>query len=96
VARWEYAQVANPESETDFIRFSQPQSADIVQWFSQSLGRGLKAERSDPAFLHLNLNHTTTVHVAGLLGILGWELVSHATLTGGHEYWTFKRQLSDA
>ena len=96
MARWEYAQVTNPESGTDFIRFSQTQSAEIVQWFSQSLGKGLKAERSNAAFLHLNLNHTTTVFVAGHLGMLGWELVGHSTLTGGHEYWTFKRQLPDA
>ena len=55
------------------------------------LGRGLKAEHSNAAFLHVNLNNVLAVVVAGFLGQHGWDLVSHAVLTGGHEYWTFKR-----
>ena len=52
----------------------------------------MKAEHSNHGFLHLNLNHTQPVYVAGMLGNEGWEMVSHAVLTGGHEYWTFKRE----
>jgi hypothetical protein len=90
---WEYCQLSNPERGTDAILFSRPQHEGIIQEFSAALGRGLKAEHSRTNFLHVNLNHTTAVAVAGLLGSHGWELVSHATLTGGHEYWTFKRPL---
>lgn len=94
MANWEYATISNPASGDDAIMFSRPQDASIVPWFSTALGRGLKAEKSTPSFLHVNLNHTNTTVVAGLLGQLGWELVSHAVLTGGHEYWVFKRQLA--
>ena len=92
---WEYCQIANPGSGTDSVQFSHTQSATLVQEVSKALGRGLKAERSGPGFLHLNLSHTNTVAVAGLLGMRGWELVSHAVLTGGHEYWTFKRSVPE-
>jgi hypothetical protein len=90
---WEYAQILNPDSGTDSVVFSRPQDPGIVSEFSRLLGKGLKAESSKPHFLHLNLNHTSTVVVAGILGNRGWELVSHATLTGGHEYWTFKKAI---
>lgn len=90
--RWEYCQISNPASGTDAVRFSQTQPG-IVQEASGALGRGLKAEYSKPHFLHLNLNHISTVTVAGFLGDRGWELVSHAVLTGAHEYWTFRRPL---
>jgi hypothetical protein len=55
----------------------------------------VESRASNNMFLHLNLNHTTAVRVAGLLGERGWELATHSTLTGGHEYWTFKRELSE-
>jgi hypothetical protein len=95
MTRWEYCQISNPGSGTDAVVFSRPQRSTIVADFSALLGRGLKAERSNPGFLHLNLSHTNTVLVAGLLGNEGWEVVSHAVLTGGHEYWSFKRALPD-
>jgi hypothetical protein len=93
MTRWEYCQLSNPDSGTDAVVFSHGQGTTIVQEFSEALGKGLKAEHSGPAFLHLNLNHTNTTRVAGLLGERGWDLVAHATLTGGHEYWTFKREI---
>jgi hypothetical protein len=94
VAQWEYCQISNPQSGTDAVVFSRPQPR-IVEQYSTALGRGLKAEHSGPQFLHLNLNHVNAVSVAGTLGFQGWELVSHAVLTGGHEYWTFKRLLQE-
>jgi hypothetical protein len=94
--RWEYAQISNPASGTDGVAFSHPQPPSIVQEFSAALARGLKAEQSNIGFLHLNLNHTTTVRVAGLLGERGWALVTHSVLTGGHEYWTFRRPVPPA
>ena len=93
VTQWEYCQVSNPASGTDAVRFSKQQAATLVSEFSSALGKGLKAENSYAAGLHLNLNHTSSIVVAGLLGKRGWELVGHSVLTGGHEYWTFKRQL---
>ena len=90
---WQYAQISNPASGADAVQFSHSQPAAIVAEFSAALGRGLKAEQSKPHYLHPNLNHTTSVRVAGELGARGWELVSHAVLTGGHEYWTFKKPL---
>jgi hypothetical protein len=91
LAKWEYCILSNPASGTDAVTFSHGQPEGTVAWFSEQLGRGLKAENSHNSFLHVNLNHTTPVRVAGLLGLAGWELVSHAVLTGGHEYWTFKK-----
>jgi hypothetical protein len=93
MTRWEYCQIVNPDSGTDAVTFSHAQPETIVQEFSTALGRGLKAEQSSNGFLHLNLNHTTSVRVAGLLGERGWELATHSTLSGGHEYWTFKREI---
>ena len=89
--RWEYFLISNPASGTDGVRFSRPQPATVVQEFSTALGKGLKAEHSNAGFLHLNLNHTNTIVVSGLLGDREWEMVTHAVLTGGHEYLTFKR-----
>lgn len=94
--RWEYCMVSNPASGNDAVIFSHRQHEGIVQDFSAALGKGLKAENSRLDFLHLNLVHTHTTRVAGLLGERGWELVSHAVLTGGHEYWSFKRELVPA
>jgi hypothetical protein len=94
MATWEYCQISNPASGTDAVSFSHKQPQTRVGEISTALGRGLKAEQSNNMFLHLNLNHTTAVRVAGLLGERGWELATHSTLTGGHEYWTFKRELS--
>ncbi len=88
--------IINPASGTDGVRFSYPQHDNIVKEFSAALGRGLKAEHSNPSFLHLNLGNTTTTFVAGVLGAQGWELVTHSVLTGGHEYFAFKRQLPES
>ncbi len=93
--RWEYAMLSNPASGTDGVSFSHPQPATIVQEFSTLLQRGLKEGNSNPSFLHLNLNHTNTTRVSGLLGERGWELVGFSTLTGGHAYAMFKRPLPD-
>jgi hypothetical protein len=87
--QWEYAMLRNPESGTDSVIFSRPQPGTIVQEFSAAHGRGRKAEQSNAQFLHLNLNHTNSVIVAGLLGERGWDLVNHAVLTGGHEFSRF-------
>ena len=95
MARWEYCILSNPASGTDGVTFSHAQPEGMVAEVSGQLGRGLKAEQSNNGFLHLNLNHTVPVRVAGLLGNARWELVSHAVLTGGHEYWTFKRPLGE-
>ena len=73
-----------------------PQPPNIVQESFAALARGLKADQSTAGILHLNLNHTNSVRVAGLLGERGWELVTHSVLTGGHEYWTFRRLLPPA
>jgi hypothetical protein len=94
--RWEYCQFANPASGTDAVNFSHQQPQTMVQEFSAALGRGLKAQTSGVWRLHVNLNHASTVQVAGLLGERGWELVGHSVLTGGHEYWTFKREIPTA
>jgi hypothetical protein len=91
VAQWEYCQISKPQSGTDAVRFSNQQPDTIIAEFSSELGRGLKPQSSHSGELHLNLNHTTTIVVAGLLGKRGWELVSHALLSGNHESWTFKR-----
>lgn len=93
--RWEYAELSNPDSGTDAVRFSHVQRASIVADYKKALDRGLKENQSNNAMLHLNLGHTSTIQVCGLLGHEGWELVSHATLTGGHEYFMFKRQIPD-
>lgn len=93
--RWEYAMLSNPASGTDAVTFSHTQSPTIVEEFSKALGRGLKAEKSNPNFLHLNLGNTTPVRVAGVLGERGWELAAHSSLTGGHEYWTFKKEIAE-
>ena len=96
MARWQYCMLSNPAAGTDSVRFTHSQDDDIVQRFSKALGKGLKAENSKSWFLHLNMGHTTSIAVSGLLGNEGWELVSHAVLTGGHEYWTFKREAVSA
>lgn len=90
--RWQYAILSNPASGTDGVAFSHSQSATLVPEASADLGRGLKPEQSSPAFLHLNLNHTTPIQVSGMLGDHGWELAGYSTLTGGHEYWIFKKE----
>lgn len=95
MTRWEYAILSNPQSGTDSVGFSRVQEAGIVAEFDRRLGKGLKAGQSHAGFLHLNLRYVSSVVVAGHLGDLGWELVSHAVLTGGHEYWTFKRQVAE-
>jgi hypothetical protein len=95
VQRWEYAMISNPSSGADGILFSRHQDQSILGEFSAALGRGMKPSSSNTGYIHLNLNHTNTTFVAGLLGERGWELVSHAVLTGGHEYWTFKRVITD-
>jgi hypothetical protein len=92
--RWEYAMMSDPESGDDTVTFSHPQGPQLVPWFSEALQRGLKAERSNERFLHVNLNYTTAGRVCGLLGELGWEMVGFSTLTGGHAYWMFKRPLA--
>jgi hypothetical protein len=94
--RWEYCMISNPQSGTDAVIFSHGQPEGIVQEFSTALGKGLKAEYSRRDFLHLNFGHTHITRVAGLLGERGWEMVAHAALTGGHEYWTFKREIGAA
>jgi hypothetical protein len=96
MARWEYAIFSNPASGDDGIRFSHGQKATIVQDAASFFGRGLKAEHSNNLWLHINLNNTKTTNVCGFLGDRGWELAGYSTLTGGHEYFIFKRQLSDA
>src|SRR5689334_21872245 len=88
--RWEYCTVADAHSGTDAVLFSRAQRPTLVADYSKRLARGLKAEFSNPGFLHLNMGHTNVVVVAGLLGEEGCELVSHAVLTGGHQYLTFK------
>jgi hypothetical protein len=93
MSQWQYCQLSNPGSGKDYVLFSHIQGTNLVEEFSSVLGRGLKAENSNPSYLHLNLNYTSSVIVAGLLGMRGWELVSHAVLTGGHEYWTFKQPM---
>ena len=95
MTRWEYALISSPASGTDGVTFSRPQQAGIVKEFSAALGRGLKAEQSNASFLHLNLNHTNTTVVSGLLGDRGWEICGFATLTGGHAYLMFKRAVTD-
>ena len=95
MTRWEFARFSNPASGEDGVTFSHPQPATIVQELSAQLGKGLKAERSNPSWLHVNLNHATTVRVCGLLGERGWKLVGFSTLTGGHEYWMFSRELRE-
>jgi hypothetical protein len=74
--------------------FSRPQGPDTVAAWSGALGKGLKAGESNPSFLHLNLNHTNMVAVSGLLGDIGWEMVGMSTLTGGHAYLVFKREIA--
>ena len=93
MTRWEYAYIANPANGTDGVGFSHAQPDGIVQEFSAVLGRGLKADKSGTGFLHLNLNFVHPIVVAGQLGQRGWELVNHSVLTGGHEYYHFKREL---
>ena len=90
---WEFAELSNPHTGKDGIIFSRPQDASVLREFSARLQRGVKAEQSYPQWIHLNLNHTNVVYAAGILGELGWDLVSHACLTGGHEYFMFKRPL---
>jgi hypothetical protein len=93
--RWEFALFSNPASGDDGVSFSHPQPAGMVQEFSGALGRGMKAERSNPSWLHVNLSHTTPVRVCGLLGERGWQLTGFTTLTGGHAYWMFSRLLNE-
>lgn len=93
MTRWQYAMFLNPASGDDGVKFSHPQEADIVAQFSQALGRGLKAERSNPSWLHVNLNNTDMTHIAGLLGERGWKMVGFSTLTGGHSYMMFEKEL---
>ena len=74
--------------------FSRIQPVEFLRAARERLQRGLHARDSRDEFLHLNLNHMNSVTVAGFLGQHGWDLVSHAVLTGGHEYWTFKRLIA--
>ncbi len=94
MTKWEYAMLSNPASGDDSVSFSQLQDPTIVQEFGAALGKGLKAERSNAGFLHLNLNHTNVVRVSGLLGERGWEMVGFSTLTGGHMYMMFRRHIA--
>lgn len=94
MAKWEYAMLSNPSDGSDGVKFSDPQRETLVDDFKGWLAKGLKAENSNNRWLHVNLTHTNVVHIAGLLGHEGWELVSHSTLTGGHEYFVFKRELT--
>jgi hypothetical protein len=96
LTRWQYAMISNPQSGTDSVAFSHPQGPGLVKEMSAALGKGLKADDSNEVFLHINLNHTKTVWVSGALGARGWELVGYSTLTGGHEYWVFKKELEDS
>jgi hypothetical protein len=91
--RWEYALMSDQASGDDTIQFSHPQGPQLVPWFSEALKRALKAERSTERLLVLNLNYAAQVHVCGLLGERGWEMVGFSTLTGGHAYWMFKKPL---
>ena len=91
--RWEYALFSNPASGDDGVTFSHPQPSSMVKEFSAVLGRGLKAENSNVIWLHINMNHTNMARVCGLLGERGWEMVGFSTLTGGHAYMMFRRQL---
>jgi len=95
MTRWEYAMLSDPDSGTDAITFSHPQGEDLVKEWSGQLTRGLKAENSNRSFLHLNFSHVTRLRVCGMLGDRGWELAGFSTLTGGHAYWMFKRQLAE-
>ena len=45
-----------------------------------------------PLHLGHGVPHMLGRGLAGLLGNEGSELVSNSVLTGGHEYWTFKRE----
>lgn len=90
--KWEYAEISNPASGTDSVTFSHPQRGSLVNDYKALLQRGLKEGQSNNRFLHLNLSHTNTITVAGMLGDEGWEMVSQAALTGGHEYLVFKRE----
>jgi hypothetical protein len=96
MTRWQYAMISNPQSGTDAVTFSQAQGADFVREAAEALGKGVKANDSNEVFLHLNLNQTRTVWVSGFLGARGWELVGYSTLTGGHEYWVFKKEVEAA
>jgi hypothetical protein len=95
MARWEFAMFSNPASGDDGVAFSHSQASSIVSEFSDRLGRGMRAERSDPTWLNVNMNHTNMARIAGLLGERGWQMVGFSTLTGGHAYMMFTRQLPD-
>lgn len=95
MTRWEYAELSNPDSGTDAVAFSNPQRQTIVDDYKGWLQLGLKEKESSNQFLHVNLRHTNVIRICGLLGHDGWELVSHSTLTGGHEYFMFKRQIAE-
>lgn len=92
--RWEYAMLSDPDTGDDGVLFSHDQGPQFVPHVSKLLGRGLKAERSNGRWLHVNMSHTNPVVILGLLGEMGWELCGFATLPGGHAYWTLKRPLS--
>jgi hypothetical protein len=95
MARWQYALFSNPQSGNDGVTFSHAQPATIVQEFAAALGRGLKAENSNAGWLHLNLNHTTMIRVAGLLGERGWHMTGFSMLLGGHAFMTFEKELEN-
>ena len=92
--QWEYCQLVNPDKGTDGVYFSRKQPVEFLRAARERLQRGLHARDSRAEFLHLNPNAMNSVTVAGFLGQHGWDLVSHAVLTGGHEYWTFKRLIA--
>lgn len=94
MSRWQYAMFSNPQSGSDGVTFSHPQEPTIVQEFSVALGRGLKAENSNLSWLHVNMGHTNMARIAGLLGERGWRNVGFSTLTGGHAYMLFEKELA--
>ena len=92
MANWEYARLSNPESRTDSVQFSHPQRPSIVDDWKRLLDRGLKEHQSNNRWLHVNLNHTNVMAISGILGDEGWELVTYATMSGGHEFFVFQRE----
>lgn len=93
MTRYEYALFSNPASGDDGVTFSHAQPPTNVQEFSQALGKGLKAEKSNPFWLHVNVGHTNMAAIAGQLGQRGWRMVGFTALTGGHMYMAFEREL---
>ncbi len=89
-----------PDGRPDTMAFSHPlppQGDESLEWYSGQLGRGMKAERSDPNYFELTMRHVAVSRLLFLLGEQGWELCGFgmmADMSSHYRTYIFKRPRS--